>query len=157
MINSCRKADFRIDSEGTWYYGEMEMTRRDIVALFYRHLLRDTSGQYFLEIGSQRCQVDVEDTAYVVWAVIRAGNGESGSRIYLFLSDDTIEELDPATLRIGKSNVPYCRVKDGGFAARFSTSSYYQLAEHISHDSACDKYYISIGGQFHYIPELQKD
>jgi len=44
-------SDIHIDKDGLWFYRGMEMTRRDIVRLFYRHLKRDESGGYLIEIG----------------------------------------------------------------------------------------------------------
>lgn len=128
------------------------MQRRDIIALFYRHFVRDESGLYFIEIGPQRYRVDVEDTAYVVWAAhwICRGN-QSEECVCLVLSDDSIEPLDPGTLRIGRNNVPYCRVKNGCFDARFSRSGYYQLAEHVQYDPLRDAYYICLSGRLHSI------
>ncbi len=149
-MTSC---EFRIDLEGTWHYRGMEVSRRDIVTLFYRNLWRDASGQYFLGAGERRYQVDVDDTAYVVRAVSPATTGEPEA-IYLLLSDDSVEALAPSTLRIGKGNVPYCRVKGAAFDARFTTSGYYQLAKYIQHDPSQDKYYVSFRGEMHYIPEI---
>jgi hypothetical protein len=63
------ESDIRIDRDGVWFYRGMEMFRRDIVRLFYQHLQRNVSGHYFIEIGQQRCRLEVEDTAFVVWAV----------------------------------------------------------------------------------------
>jgi uncharacterized protein len=148
--------DFWIDREGTWYYRGMEISRRDIVTLFYRHLRMDPSGRYFIELGRQRCRVEAEDTAYVVRAVYR-DKGEAEDRINLLLSDDSVEELNPETLRIGNNNVPYCRVKNGDFDARFLTSSYYQLAEHIGHDAGLNEYFLCLNGRRHCIPGVKND
>jgi hypothetical protein len=146
------RSDIRIDKDGQWSYRGMEMTRRDIVGLFYRHLKRDESGGYCIEIGPQRCGVEVEDTAYVVWAVHwveSTGTADEGA--WLLLSDDSLEPLDPGTLRIGVDGVPYCRVKNRSFVARFSRSGYYQLAERIQHDSLRDAYFIVLQGTRHYL------
>ncbi len=149
-------ADFRIDKEGSWYYRGMEMTRRDIVRLFYGHLRKSESG-YSIEIGNQRCGVEVDDTAYVVRAIRACSESGFEKGIYLILSDDSIEELDPATLRIGRDNVPYCAVKSGLHEARFLSSSYYRLAELIRHDPQRDEYFISVRGRSHYIRDLQSE
>ena len=124
------------------------MSRRDIIALFYKHLERDESHRYYIQIGRQRYPVNVEDTAYVVWTVRWSGAEE---RFHLLLSDYSIESLDLTSLRIGQESVPYCKVKDGRFDARFSKSGYYQLADHIEHDPVRDAYFISITGRKYYI------
>jgi hypothetical protein len=63
------ESDIRIDAEGVWFYRGAEMTRREIITLFYQNLRQDDSGRYFIEIGPQQYPVDVEDTAYVVWSI----------------------------------------------------------------------------------------
>jgi len=145
-------SDLRIDREGKWFYGEREMSRQDIVALFYRHLIMDEFGSFFVEIREQSYPVEIEETAYVIWAVYaRGAAGTADGRTYLLLSDDSVEELDVATLRIGENNVPYCKVKNGGFDARFATSSYYQLAELVQYDESRDRYFLLVKGQIYYI------
>lgn len=156
METSAPESDIRIDKEGTWYFKGVEMSRRDIVALFYQHLQQDANGQYFIRIGQQQCDVDVEDTAYVVWSVYwDGGHNESKEIIYLLLSDDSIDELDPATLRIGKDNVLYCRIRNGRFEARFSWSSYHRLAGRVEHDPLRDAYYILLNSRPYYIADYQ--
>jgi uncharacterized protein len=144
--------DIRIDREGMWFYRGVEMIRREIVRLFYQNLIQDTSGRYFIEIGPQRCAVEVEDTAFVVWSIRYSdGNENAGESIYLILSDDSIEKLNPETLRIGENDIPYCSVRDGRFKARFSKSGYYQLAEHIDYDPIHDRFSLSLNKQSHYL------
>ena len=148
MAESNSASDIRIDAEGVWFYRGTEMIRRDIVRVFYRHLRQDASGGCFIEIGRQRYPVEVEDTAFVVlglrWTEERDGEGDCA---YLLLSDDSIEKLDPVTLRIGKDNVPYCRIRNGAFEARFSRSSYYTLTERVEYDSIRSTYVISVDGR----------
>jgi hypothetical protein len=146
-------SDIQIDRDGVWFYRGMEMSREDIVRFFYRHLKKNNSGRYFIEIGQMHYAVDVEDTAYVVQAVRRVDTGNPAEEsIQLYLSDGSIEELDPETLRISEENVPYCKIRDGSFDARFSLSSYHQLAEHIQYDSTCNVYYIHLRGKPYNIP-----
>jgi hypothetical protein len=141
-------SDIRIDREGAWYYRGVEMTRRDIVRLFYKNLRQDELGSYFIEIGAQKYPVEAEDTAYVVWALYWNHRGsEAEECVRLLLSDDSIEELDAGTLQIPKDNVLYCRVKSNRFDARFSTASYYRLAEHARYSPLTDSYFIWIKGK----------
>jgi len=154
MADSIAASDIRINAEGLWFYRGTEMIRRDIVRLFYQHLRQDASGGCFIEIGRQRCQVDVEDTAFVVWGLrwVEARDGEAECA-HLLLSDDGIEKLDPATLRIGKNNVPYCKIRNGAFEARFSRCSYCALAERVEYDSIRSTYAISLNGQTYGLSE----
>jgi len=145
-------SDIRIDEEGVWFYRSVEMSRQDIVRLFYQHLVQDTSGCYYIEIGKQRYRIEVADTAYVVLSVAwEGGNSETGECAYLLLSDGSIDKLDPGTLRIGNDNILYCSIQNHRFEARFSRSAYYQIANHISHDSSRDSYFILLNGNKHYI------
>ena len=142
------KSDIRIDSDGTWYFQGFEMLRRDIINLFYQNLRQDEAGGYRIEIGREQYPVEVEDTAFVVWDLCW-NSGEHGAETHalLYLSDDTTEKLDLETLRIGTGFVPYCRVKDGRFEARFSRASYYKLTEQMQHDPDADTYCIDLNGR----------
>jgi uncharacterized protein len=143
-------SDIRIDREGVWFYKGTEMSRRDIIRLFYENLLQDES-EYFIHMGGQHYPVEVEDTAYVVRAVYWIKSGNKLESVRLLLSDGCFEELDPETLTIGKEDVLYCRIKAGRFDARFSRPSYYRLAEIIGFDPFKNSYFIELQGRLHYI------
>jgi hypothetical protein len=64
---------------------------------------------------------------------------------------ETREPLDPESLWIGKQNVLYCRIMEGGIPARFLRPSYYQLAEFIQEDKEQNRFYLSLGGKRFYI------
>jgi hypothetical protein len=144
--------NIRIDKEGVWYYKGAEMFRKEIVNFFYQNLRQDASGHYLLELENDLCYLDVEDTAFVVRSVRQALSEKDGKTVfYLQLSDDTIDALDPETLRIGKKNVLYCTVKEDRFEARFLRSAYYQLAGHIEYDENQDNYFIPLDTERYYI------
>ena len=147
-IKPVPKSDIRIDAEGSWFYRGKEMTRRDIVQLFYRNLILDVSGAYAVQIGRQTYRIDVEDTAYVVWD-IRFVQGDDISREYidLLLSDNSTERLDPETFYIAENDIPYCRIRDRVHRARLSKSAYYKLAEHIHYDPKSDRFYLELNGR----------
>ncbi len=132
-----------IDVDGVWSYDGVEMTRRDIVRLLYRHLRPDSAGVWAIQMGRQRYPVEVEDTAYVVWA-LSWEPGEQGDAARLLLSDDSVEELDPRTLWMRNDGVPCCRVKSGEFEARLSRTSYYRLAERLEYDAVSDSYVLHL-------------
>jgi hypothetical protein len=144
--------DIRIDKDGIWYYRGAEMFRKDIVQLLFRHLRQDENGWYLIELENNRCYLDVEDTPFVIKAINRIISKEKGQDvIYLFMPDDSIEELNPSTLRIGKGNILYCIMAGSGFIARFSRASYYQIAEYIEYDSEQDEYYIPLNGHNYFV------
>ena len=152
--DSIPPCDIRIDKDGVWYYRGVEMLRSDIVNYFYQNLKRDQAGRYLIEMESERCYLEVEDTPFVVKTVHRSiskNNGEES--VYLLLSDDTLERLDPHTLWIGNDNVLYCTIKNHQFNARFLRAAYYQLAECIEYDAQKDAYFISLDGHRYYLQQ----
>jgi hypothetical protein len=63
-----------IDREGDWYYRESPMERADIVSHLCQHLQREeSSGLYIIQLGKQRCYLEVEDTPLVVTSVLHQG------------------------------------------------------------------------------------
>ena len=144
----------RIDKEGVWYYKGNEMFRKDIVKLFYQNLKRDESGGYYIDLENDMASLEVEDTAYVVIAVDKSGAAAEGNeRISILLNDETREELDCESLRIGDDNILYCTVKADGHGARFLRSSYYQIAEFFDYDDAGDSYFLSLNGTRYYLKD----
>ena len=139
--------NIRIDKDGVWYYRGAEMFRREIVNFFYQNLRRDESGRYLIELPNDRCYLEVEDAPFVVKSVQRSvSKTDSRLAIYLLLSDDTLEPLDPETLRIGKENVLYCTIKNRSFEARFLRASYYQMAEDIEYDEDREDFFVRLNG-----------
>ncbi len=142
MLKQNSHNEIYIDKDGIWYFREMEMERQDIVQYFYQYLRRDEEGHYLIEIGDDRCYVDVEDTPYVIRSVT-VGISQSVSQLYvrLSLNDGSSERLNiSAPLRIGDDHVLYCRVKRGEYEARFSRPAYYQFCEYITYDSRKGQY-----------------
>jgi uncharacterized protein len=139
--------EIRIDREGVWYYRDVEMIRTEIVQYFYKHLHRDSQGNYQIELNQEQCSIHVEDAPYVVRSVSAecAGADESQRSMIISLSDGCSEKLDAETIRIGEKDVLYCRVKNKEHEARFSRQAYYQLAEYIEYDPHQDRYFLVIG------------
>ena len=139
-----------IDKDGCWYHKGQEMIRRDIVKLFYQNMTCLQDGTHIIELNGQRCFIELEDTAFVIWSVAFQKDDESGDMAYfLKLSDDSREMLNPETLVIGTNNVLYCRVKDRKFPARFNRASYYQLADFIEEDQG--SFYLPLNGKKYYL------
>ena len=116
---------FLIDKNGNWYQDGIRVRHR-LTYLYNQKLLdRDEEGRYFVDEGSGRLYVKVEDTPFVVkMADFRGGD------FYVRLNDETEEKLDLENFRIDGKNVPYIKVKDGKFDARFSRPAYYELMKH---------------------------
>ncbi|MBW2622482.1 MAG: DUF1285 domain-containing protein [Deltaproteobacteria bacterium] len=121
-----------VDKEGRlWHYGA-EMIHKGINRMLMEHVELDEKGRYIIDFNKQRCYVEVEDTFFVILSTEIQSDGRGNiERCTLILNDGNQEELDPATLYIGRENVLYAMVKQGGFPARFVRPAYYQLAERI--------------------------
>lgn len=143
--------DINIDKDGIWYYRGAHMFRKEILCIFFEHLKIDDCGKYYIELEEEISYLEVEDTAFVVSVVNKTKNQEDDQdQIDVVLTDDSTEKLELTSLRIGKDNVLYCRVKEGRFAARFSRSSYYQLAEYIEQENDTN-YFIELNDQKYFI------
>ncbi|NLN60966.1 MAG: DUF1285 domain-containing protein [Deltaproteobacteria bacterium] len=141
--------DIKIDKDGVWYYRGAEMLRADIVQYLYGYLKKTPGGSYYLEVSEHdRCEIDVEDTAFVVKSVERVRADTSQEEvIHLSLSDGSSEVLEPDTLTISEENVLYCRIKKNSFRARFSRKSYYQMISDVQYDDQVEKYFLNINGK----------
>ncbi|MGD9506072.1 MAG: hypothetical protein AB7W37_14245 [Syntrophobacteraceae bacterium] len=136
-----------VDEEGVWYYQGVEITRENIVQLFYENLHITSEGAFYIEWRGQRCALDSADTPFVIVDVQRTEPSKDGSEaILLSLRHLRVsEKLDPGTLYVGKDNVLYCRIRGGAFPARFSRPAYYRLAEWIEQDQDSGEFQLVLG------------
>ena len=144
-----------IDREGEWYYRGSPMQRADIVLHLCQHLRREeSSGLYIIQMGKQRCCLEVEDTPLVVTSVLHQEEREEEDKEELFLSIKhlkTNQPLNPQTLWVGTDNVLYCKVMEDKIPARFLRPAYYQLAEFIHEDKEGCRFYLLLDGKRYYI------
>jgi hypothetical protein len=115
----------RFGKDGRWYCDDEAISNKAICRLYARAMTVGPDGVARLELGEDRAQVTIEDTPWVVVQV----EGDARHGFQVLLNDDTLEPLDPATLRVGPGNVLYCRIK-GGHEARFLRPAYYELMRH---------------------------
>lgn len=142
----------RIDKEGRWFFQGEEITHRKTYLLYCRSLTRDESGRIILRVGREQCPVEVEDAPLVVTTVEFTPFGLDGQEtIWLSLNDETREKLDPGTLRIGPGNIPYCKVREGMFEARFSRNAYQLLVPHIQQDEKDKRFFLSLNKNKYYL------
>jgi len=101
-----------------------------------------------LRVGKEVCPVEVEDAPFVVktleFVTSKQGRLES---VWLILNEESREQLIPETLRIGAGHIPYCRVRDGMFEARFSRGAYQLLVPFIQHDEKRSRFSLIIDGK----------
>ena len=89
-----------------------------------------------------RIPVTVDDVPWVVTRVERRDE-----RLHAILNDGSETTIDPATLRIGPGDVPYCAVKDGAFEARLARAAAYQLLALAEYDEPTGRGALRLGGR----------
>jgi hypothetical protein len=112
--------ELRVDTDGEWWDEGVQVTHPGILANLRSNLKKDADG-YFIQTRV-RIPVKVDDVAWVVTRVER-----QGERLRALLNDGSEETVDPAGVRLGRGDVPYCAVKGGAFQARFSRAATFQL------------------------------
>jgi hypothetical protein len=132
--------DLRIDSEGEWYDEGVQVTHPGILANLRSNLRKDDAG-YFIQTRV-RIPVRVDDAPWVVTRIERRGE-----TLHAILNDGSDEGVDPATVRLGPRDVPYCTVKGGAFEARFSRPATFQLLGLADYDEASGRGALRLGGR----------
>jgi hypothetical protein len=134
----------QVDAEGRMSHHGAPLIHPGILELIYESVhLED--GLYVLRMGKQVCQLEVEDTFFVVARAELAGEA-----VTLTLSDGSRETMDPASLWIGAGEVLYCLVKQGRFPARLLRPAYYQVAELVAEGP--EGFALELGGRRHPLP-----
>ena len=129
----------RIDVDGDWWDGDVQITHAGILANLRGNLRCDADG-YFIQTRV-RIPVEVTDAPLVVGRVERRGD-----TLHAWLNDGSEQHVDPATLRIGAGDVPYCGVKNG-FEARLSRAAAYQLLALAEYDERTGRGALRLGGR----------
>ncbi len=132
-----------IDKDGRWFQNGKEIIHTAIYRQFCSMLEKTPAGGYQVRMGREVCGVEVEDAPFVVKGIVQGADGSVGVQ----LNDGTTEPFDPAGFWIGKENVPYCRIRNGSFHARFSRPAYYQIARHIDSDPEGNDFFLELNGK----------
>ena len=132
--------ELRIDLSGDWYDEGIQVTHPGILANLRENLKKD-SGGYFIQTRV-RIPVKVDDVPWVVARIERRGEG-----LHVVLNDGSDERVDPATVRLGRDDVPYCAVKGGAFEARLSRAATFQLLALAEYDEASGRGALRVGGR----------
>jgi hypothetical protein len=134
-----RLPKLRVDVNGDWFDDDVEITHAGILANLRSVLRRDAQGYYIQT--RVRIPVEVEDVPFVVARIERRGD-----TLHAILTDGTDADIDPATLRVGDDDVPYCAVKHGVFEARLSRAAAFQLLALADYDEATGRGTLRLGG-----------
>ena len=113
----------KFGKDGRWYCDDEPIPNRAICRLYAKAMTIDPDGTARLRLGEDKAEVTIEDTPWVVTQV----EGDPRRGFGVLLNDETLEPLDPTTLRVGTEDVLYCRVKGGRHDARFLRPAYYEL------------------------------
>jgi uncharacterized protein len=132
--------DLRIDVDGEWFDGDVQVTHPGILANLRSNLRKDAQG-YFIQTRV-RIPVRVDD---VPWLVTRLERRDE--RLHAFLNDGSEEAVNPATFRVGAGDVPYCAVKEGAFEARLSRAATFQLWALAEYDEVSGRGALRLGGR----------
>jgi uncharacterized protein len=130
----------RVGVDGDWYDGDVEITHPGVLANLRGNLKRDAEG-YFIQTRV-RIPVTVDDAPFVVTRIERRGE-----TLRAWLNDGEEEDIDPASLRVGAGDVPYCAVKQGAFEARLSRAAAYQLLTLAEYDERSGRGALRLGGR----------
>ncbi len=138
---------FLIDKRGNWFQDGIKIQHR-LTYLYNNKLLsRDDEGRYYLDEGSGKLYIEVEDTPFVVKMVDKKGDD-----FYVILNDETKEKLDLNTLTINHENIPYAKIKDGEFDARFLGPAYYEFMKYLRKEDG--DFYIESRGAKHLLKKI---
>src|SRR3989442_38162 len=111
--------NLRIDRDGDWYGGDVQVTHPGILANLRGTLRKDGQG-YCLQTRV-RIPVVVEDAPWVVTRV-----EPRAERLHVVLNDGSEADVDATTVRLGRGDAPYCRI-EGDVDARFNRAAAFQL------------------------------
>jgi uncharacterized protein len=128
--------------DGLWYCDGEVIPNKSICRLYARAMTVDDDGTAQLQLGEDKAFVTIEDTPWVVVQV----EGDARRGFQVVLNDETLEPLDPRSLRVGAGNVLYCRVKGGRHEARFLRPAYYELLRHAETGPG-DTLVLPVGGE----------
>ncbi len=129
----------RVNRDGAWLDDGVEITHPGILANLRDNLRKDAEG-YFIQTRV-RIPVVVDDVPWVVERV-----EPRGGRLRAVLNDGTEADVDPAALRMGPGDAPYCPVKEGRFEARFSRAATFQLLALADYDERTGQGTLRLGG-----------
>jgi hypothetical protein len=137
-----RLPHLRIDRNGDWFDGDVQVTHPGVLRNLRAGLRRDSDG-YFIQTNV-RIPVEVDD---VPWVITRLEPRAGG--LHAQVNDDTEEIIDPASIRIGPGHVPYCTIKGGAFTARLDRAAAYQLLSLADYDEVSERGTLRLDGRIY--------
>jgi hypothetical protein len=137
-----RESTIRLDADGKfWHDGDRVDHPALDKALHGWIALHPDNGRFILTNGYDWTYFQVDDVPYAIRAI-----RVTPEAVTLVLSDETEEPLVPATLRVGKGDALYAKVKGGKMEARFTRHAQTALAP-ILHEDQPGKLRLTVGGR----------
>ncbi len=119
-----RESTIVLDAEGRFWHDGQRVDHPALAKVLHGWIARHPDdGRFILTNGYDWTYFRVDDAPFVVRSVRLLPDA-----VMLALSDDTEEALVPETLRVGRADALYARVKGGAFEARFSRHAQTSLA-----------------------------
>jgi hypothetical protein len=140
LMRGGRLEDITLHAEGWWSHEGGRFEHARLIEAFFRGVERSEGGTWMLRLGRFTYPITVEDTGYFVVSVRR-----EGAEVWLKLTDQTEERLDPQTLVYGPDGRLVARVKGGAFEARFMRPVYHALLDAAEADG--DAVWLTLGGE----------
>ena len=140
-----RESTIRLDEDGRFHHEGVRVEHPGLIKAMHSWISRHPNdGRYVLENGWDWCYLTVDDAPYVVRAAKIVGD-----QVELTLSDDSIERIDPQSLRVDASGVLRCEVKrekkGGPYPARFDRHAIVALGERLREENGA--YLLSMNGR----------
>ena len=124
-----RTYHYRIDKEGHLWIEDTELTDLITLKFFMHRLEKLPNGDYRVMCLGEENLIEVEDVPYVVQSI-----QVDPDKVQLIFPGGYQEILDPNTLRVGKDNILYCKVRTGEFEARFNRRPYLEITKLVERD-----------------------
>ena len=134
------KSRIFINKRGEWFQDGIKITHIWTYLENNKNLSQDSNGRFFVDDGMGKVYVEVEDTPFVVKMVKKVDN-----EFFIILNDRTEEKLNFEEFKMNKENIPYTKVKNSNYNARFLRPAYYELTKHAIEENG--NYYIILNNK----------
>jgi hypothetical protein len=137
-----RESTIRLDTEGKFWHDGARVDHLALEKALHGWIaLHPDDGRFILTNGYDWTYFKVDDAPYTVRSLRVLPDA-----VTLVLSDESEEPLAPETLRVGKGDALYAKVKNGKFEARFSRHAQTALAP-ILHEEKPGTLRLTVGGR----------
>jgi hypothetical protein len=149
-----REYRYRVDRDGRVFHDGTEILDPLVLRFFLRAMTRTPEGRYLVVCQGEHNWFDAGDadgSPFVVLRIRVVADAERLATVELCFAGDYREPLDPASLEVEAGRL-YCRVRRGGFRARFGRVALQQLAPFLTDEG--DGPGLAVGGARYPIREV---